>query len=121
MWEAAFKAGHTELAERIKAPVLKDLNQQLDYYASLGEMTRAQLDEILNQYANTVQTTGNVNQADNFLYGSLDDRQKGFFMEIKSSHEYIRFIANRSTPAPIPQVNELIPNAADSGTNDTNR
>ena len=120
MWEAAVKAGHTQLAERIKAPLLKDLNQQLDYYASVGNMTRAEFDAIMNQYVKTIETTRDINQADNYLYGSLDDRQKGFFSEIKSSFEFTKFIANRSALPIAPPVNELIPQAADSNPNDTN-
>ena len=120
MWEAAYKAGHKELAEQIKAPLLRDLNQQLNYYASAGDMTRAELDNILNQYVKTMETTGDPNQADNFLYSSLDDRQKGFFTDIKSSFEFTKFIANRSAVVLPPTINELIPQAADSAGRDSN-
>ena len=78
-------------------------------------------DAIMNQYVKTIETTRDINQADNYLYGSLDDRQKGFFSEIKSSFEFTKFIANRSALPIAPPVNELIPQAADTNPNDTNR
>ncbi len=47
--EACFKAGDTVLAKKVSGSLKKDLEQQMYYYARLGEMDRAELEKGIQQ------------------------------------------------------------------------
>jgi hypothetical protein len=48
--EAAYKAEKKDLADKVSAAIQKDLDQQMNYYAAMGEMSRAQLDKLMSDY-----------------------------------------------------------------------
>jgi hypothetical protein len=48
--EAAYKAENKALAEKLRTAIEKDLDQQMNYYASMGDMSRAQLDKLMSDY-----------------------------------------------------------------------
>ncbi len=97
--EACYKAGKTELAEKVRTALRKDLNQQFDYYAALGGMSRAEFDNLFNTYdkmrqdaqmkmafAQTAeqqnQARMEINRADYFFTESLKDKQTGLRTEL---------------------------------------
>jgi Protein of unknown function (DUF2723) len=47
--EACYKAGDTALAEKVTKSVKKDLEQQINYYAALGEMSPAELQQTIGR------------------------------------------------------------------------
>lgn len=78
--EACYRAGEKKLAAKVSAAVMKDINEQLAYYAFLGSMSVAELQQAVQDLL--------ANKADNF---SNDQRQ--MFLEIRQAviiQEYIR-------------------------------
>jgi hypothetical protein len=97
--EACYKAGKTELAEKVRQAVKKDLEQQMNYYAALGNMSRLEFNKILDQYDNMRQQAQmkaafaqtaeqqnqarqEMNQAEYYFSNSLKDKQAGLRTEI---------------------------------------
>ena len=50
LMEAAYECGATELGKKIYNELNKDFTQHMEYFASLGDMTPKQLEDILMQY-----------------------------------------------------------------------
>jgi hypothetical protein len=48
-WIACYKAGDTVLANKVSRAVKKDLQQQMNYYASLGNMSYQEFEQAVNQ------------------------------------------------------------------------
>ncbi len=48
--EAAYECGATDLGKKIYAELNRDFSQHMEYFASLGDMTRKQLEDIFMQY-----------------------------------------------------------------------
>ncbi len=79
--EACFKAGDTALAEKVSKSVKTDLQQQMTYYAKLGDMSLDEFEKGVNQ---SIQIRYQM-ERDNFL-GNLttklrfvyDDAERGF-------------------------------------------
>jgi hypothetical protein len=46
---ACYKAGDIELADKVSRIVKKDLKQQMDYYAAMGEMSSQEFEQGLNR------------------------------------------------------------------------
>ena len=91
--EAAYRNEAKELTEKISKSVKKDLNQQMDYYAALGGMTRQELDGILNQYFQMsygARTQQDKNNAEQFLYGAMQKRQPGMTQEIMQAFQLLQ-------------------------------
>ncbi len=97
--EACYKAGKAELAEKIRSSVRKDLEQQMDYYASMGGMTRAAFDNFIAQYEQQRETAQfrmmmaqtqeeqnqgrmDMNRAEYYFTSNLKAKQKGLKTEI---------------------------------------
>ena len=70
--EAAYKAGDKKLAAKVSASLSKDLNEQLAYYAYLGGMSIAEMNQAVQDLMS--------NKADN-----LNNDQRGMFMEIRQA------------------------------------
>lgn len=88
MMNAAYLAGDTVLAAKISNSVMKDLDQQMNYYASLGDMSRTEFDKLLDQYKQRLfaaRTQADANKADEFFIGLLQNKQLGLFIEIKQA------------------------------------
>ena len=50
LMDAAYESGATDLANKISKELNNDLNQQMEFYAGLGDMTKKQLEDILTRY-----------------------------------------------------------------------
>jgi hypothetical protein len=106
--EAAYRAGDMTLGDKIATGVKKDLEQQLAYYAYLGDMNQPQL---LQAVMDIMQ-----NRADN-----LSDRQKSMFMDIRQAlalQEYLRNMESTYKGAATPSLETpgtISNQAADSG------
>ena len=70
--EAAYKAGDKKLAAKVSASLSKDLNEQLAYYAYIGGMSIAEMNQAVQDLMS--------NKADN-----LNNDQRGMFMEIRQA------------------------------------
>lgn len=78
--EAAYRAGDKKLAAKVSAAVTKDVNEQLAYYAYLGDMSVAELLQAVQDLLS--------NKADN-----LSNEQRQIFIEIRQAiiiQEYLR-------------------------------
>lgn len=100
--EAAYKAEDQQLAGRITGAVRKDLDEQLAYYAYLGDMSVQEMRQAVQDILE--------NKADN-----LSNRQKGVFQEMRMAFGLKDYLDNieRSfkNPAPaIPETPEVIQN-----------
>ncbi len=107
--EACYKAGKAELAEKVRTVLKKDLNQQFDYYASQGGMSRSEFDNIFAQYEKMRQDAQmkmafaqsaeqqnqarmEVNRADYFFTESLKDKQISLRTEILITRSLFRVL-----------------------------
>ncbi|MFN5915059.1 MAG: hypothetical protein ACK43J_11760, partial [Chitinophagaceae bacterium] len=78
--EACYRAGEKKLAAKVSAAITKDINEQLAYYAFLGNMSVADLQQAVQDLL--------ANKADNFT-----NEQRQMFLEIRQAiiiQEYIR-------------------------------
>lgn len=78
--EAAYRAGDKKLAAKVSAAVMKDINEQLAYYAYLGDMSVPALLQAVQDILS--------NKADN-----LTNEQRQIFIEIRQAiiiQEYLR-------------------------------
>lgn len=80
--EAAYQSGETGLARKVHASLKKDLEQQLNYYRSLGEdgLTNEQM---AMQAASILNNKG----------GMLSDRQNVFAYDIFTSFQFLQQMA----------------------------
>ncbi|MFZ9661507.1 MAG: hypothetical protein ACO29O_06470, partial [Chitinophagaceae bacterium] len=103
--EAAYKSGDFELGDKIVKKVRKDIEEQISYYAYLGNMSS-------NELANAIQEILD-NKGDN-----LNNRQKGVFMEMRNAFGFREYLNNiERTYKSLPQNSEsptLIKNSPDS-------
>jgi len=106
MVEASYKSGDQALASKIAARVRKDIDEQLNYYAYLGDMSVLELRQAVQDIME--------NKADN-----LNNRQKGVFLEIRQAFGLKEYLDNmervykNAAPA-IPESPGVIKNTPDS-------
>jgi hypothetical protein len=95
MVEASYKADDQQLASKISARVRKDLDEQLAYYANLGNMSLPEMRQAVQDIME--------NKADN-----LSDRQKSMFQEMRMAFGLKDYLDNieRSFKNPAPAVSE---------------
>jgi hypothetical protein len=111
MIEAAYKAGDMQLGDKIIKDVKKDIQDQLAYYAYLGEMSVPELSQAVQDLM--------MNRADN-----LNNRQRNLFQDIRQALALQDYLANlersyKNVPAPNPELPGVIQNKPDSpGTQD---
>jgi hypothetical protein len=93
--EAAYKADDQQLGTKIGARVRKDLDEQLAYYAYLGNMSVPEMRQAVQDILE--------NKADN-----LSNRQKGVFQEMRMAFGLKDYLDNieRSFKNPAPAVPE---------------
>ena len=77
--EAAIRAGDKKLADKVAAALKKDLNEQLAYYAYLGDMSVAELQQAVQDLM--------ANKADN-----LSNNQRQMFMEIRQAVMLVEYM-----------------------------
>ncbi len=82
MLEAAYKAGYTELSDRISRDVKKDIDQQMIYYAALGHMTQQELQQRL-------QDPESLNAKQRNLYSEIDQtiRIQGYLNYLETRYK----------------------------------
>jgi hypothetical protein len=94
--EAAYMAEEKEVAARISKSVNRDMNQQLDYYAALGDnMSRKHLEDILMQYLQrkySAQNNEQRNQAELYLDANLGGHLKGMSFEVSRVFEVLQMV-----------------------------
>jgi hypothetical protein len=94
--EAAYMAEEKDVAARISKSLNKDMNQQLDYYAAMGDnMSRKQLEDILQQYLQrkySAQNNEQRNQAEAYLDANMSNHQKGISFEISRAFEIYQLV-----------------------------
>ncbi len=78
--EACYKAGDTTLAQKVSKSVRKDLQQQMAYYAALGEMSDAEFQQALTksmQIRYQVERDNFISGLSNKLRPVYDDAERG--------------------------------------------
>ena len=121
---AAYEAGATEFAKKIDAQLTKDSEQQMDYFASLGGMTRPQLNTILETYSQQrmmeqiQQRQGQQVQrkADAYLTQALTPEQTGLAFEITRVYDLLQYKSSLDV-----RYNPAKTTPADSNGLDTNK
>ena len=87
--EAAYRNEDTTIIRKISKSVKTDLDQQMNYYAALGNMSRQELEGILNQYNQMNNGNRNNGEAENFLQTSVQGKQTGLVSEIAQAYYYL--------------------------------
>ena len=78
---ACYKAGDTALADKVNRSVKKDLQQQMAYYAALGDMTPQEFEQSLvksSQFKYQMERDNYVANLTNKLRPLIDDAESGF-------------------------------------------
>src|SRR5689334_11328098 len=102
--EAAYDAGATDIAAKISKQLNKDLNKQAEYYASLGELTKHKLQEVLmelNRRRYMEQMQQKDFQSTEYLNNSLSPNQLGLVQEIRSVFgiiDYVKQVEDKYNP-----------------------
>jgi hypothetical protein len=98
LMEAAYGAGAKELADKISNQLNKDLNQQMAYFASMGDMSKQQLENVLQKYNEMKfmeryqqQQQQQGYQADAYLQSNLSSAQKVMYQEIARVFDEIQY------------------------------
>jgi hypothetical protein len=114
--EAAYSAGAKEVAAKISKSLNADLNQQMDYYAALGDgMSRKQLDDVLMRYSQMrygAQSNEQRNQAEGYYIANLNKFQSGLATEIARTFDFIQFLRETESkylPQPKAALDSLSP------------
>lgn len=102
--EAAYKSGDTVLAQKVSREVKKDLEQQMSYYAKLGDMS---VDELRKGLAQSMQFRYQ-NERDNYLSG-LTNRLRAVYEDAERGYQFLNGIneIEKQYKNPLPVVNEL--------------
>jgi hypothetical protein len=106
--EAAFRAGDNAMAGKIVSEVRKDIQDQISYYAYLGNMSQAELTQAIMDIMS--------NKGDN-----LANKQKSMFVEIRQALALQEYLNNmeriyKAAPAaPNAELPGVIQNKVDSG------
>jgi hypothetical protein len=105
LMEAAYQSGATELAKKISNALNKDFNQHMEYIASLGDMTKKQLEDILMNYSQQrymeqmqQQQGGQPNrQADAYLNANLSRDQSGLASDMLQLFNLMQYVKRTDT------------------------
>ncbi|HEX4876781.1 MAG TPA: DUF2723 domain-containing protein [Chitinophagaceae bacterium] len=137
--EACYKAGKTELAEKVRAAIKKDLNEQMKYYGALGGLDSAAFYKILDDYDNSRQQAQmemafaqtaeqqdrarqKLNLADAQFSNRLNDKQSGLRTEILIARGLMdvlkavedKYVVKTEAPKPAVEGGGTITNKPDS-------
>jgi len=110
LMEAAYESGATDLANKISKALSKDFDQHMEYLASLGDMTKKQLEDILMNYSQQKymeqmqqQQGGQPSrQADAYLAANLSRNQSGLSFEMTrvfNLMQYLKRAESENNPA----------------------
>ena len=121
LMDVAYEVGLTDLAKKISKEVSTDLNQQMEYLASLGGMTRAKLEEIMTNYSQQKfmeqiqQQQGGQQQrqqADAYLNANLTGGQQSLAFEITRVFnllQYVKGVEDKYNPKAKDTANNKLP------------
>ncbi len=139
--EAAYKSEKKDLADKLRLAIQKDLDQQMNYYAAMGDMSKAQLEKILSDYETARETAQmklmfaqneqdqraariEANRAEYNFSAAMKSRQKGLRTEILINRGLMKAMetvlqkydpANApKQPAPVNENNQPVINVPDS-------
>ncbi len=106
MVEAAYKSGETNLGDKVAREVKKDLQDQLSYYAYLGDMSIPELSQAVQDIM--------TNRADN-----LSNKQKSMFIDIRQAFALQEYLGNlekmyKADTTAMPELPGIIKNNPDS-------
>ena len=124
---AAYEAGANDVAKKIDKQLTLDSEQQMDYFAAVGGMTRPELNKILQEYTQQrqmeqiqqMQGQQVQRRADAYLTSALTSNQAGLAFEITRIYDLLqyknsldtRYNAKPASPAdsqpPAPDTNNL--------------
>lgn len=110
LMEAAYESGTTDLAKKISKELNNDLDQHMEYLASLGDMTKKQLEDILMNYSQQnymeqmQQRQGGqpTHQADAYLTANLSENQSGLavdMIQLFNLMQYVKGTESKYNPA----------------------
>ena len=118
--EAAYAADAKDVAAKISKSLNTDLNQQMDYYASLGDnTTRKNLEDVLMRYTQmryTAKSNEERNQAEGYFVNSLGNNQTGLAAEISRTFDFLQYVKQteaRYLPPP-PAASDSLKTSLDS-------
>ena len=105
LMEAAYECGATELAKKISNAISKDFDQHMEYLASLGDMTKKQLEDIMMNYSQQKfmeqmqqQQGGQPSrQADAYLTANLSGNQAGLSFEMTRVFNLMQYAKRAET------------------------
>jgi hypothetical protein len=105
LMDAAYQSGATELAKKISKELNKDLDQHMEYLASLGNMTKKQLEDILMNYSQQKymeqmqQQQGGQpgRQADAYLTANLSRDQSGLATDMIQLFNLMQYVKRTDT------------------------
>ena len=105
LMEKAYESGATELAKKISTELNKDMNQHMEYLASLGNMTKKQLEDILMNYSQQKymeqmqQQQGGQQgrQADAYLSSNLSRDQSGLATDMIQLFNLMQYVKRTDT------------------------
>ena len=131
LMETAYESGATDLAKKISAALTKDFDQHMEYFASLGDMTKKQAEDILMNYSQQKymeqiqQQQGGQpgNQADAYLTSNLSKNQAGLATDILQLFNLVQYLKRSETqynPAAKDTLNKK-PDSPLLNLNDTNK
>jgi hypothetical protein len=87
--EAAYRNEDKTIVDKVSKSVRTDLDQQMNYYAALGNMSRPELEGILNRYNEMNYNNRNNGEADFFLQSSMQGKQAGMLSEIAGAYNLL--------------------------------
>lgn len=116
---ACYSADDKELAAKVLKGLKKDLNQQQDYYVSLGDgkMDRAAYDKLIKEYVfryNTARTRQDQVMADQMLENGLSGYQTKMTDEIRMSYSMLMEVEQMEKTYGTPKPSSPEPAAKDS-------
>ena len=132
LMETAYESGATDLAKKISKELNKDLDQHMEYLASLGDMSKKQLEDILMSYSQQKfmeqmqeQQGGQPNrQADAYLSANLSRDQSGLatdMIQLFNLMQYVKRTDTDNNPAAKDSANKQIDTALLKLNPDTNK
>jgi hypothetical protein len=110
LMDAANDCGAKDIAAKINKGLNADLNQQMAYYASLGDnMTQKQLEDIIMQYsqrrysAQLAQNNEQASQAEQYIKASLNHIQYEMVTEISRTNDFLQYVKQSEAKNAPPQ------------------
>ena len=132
LMEAAYQAGATDLAKKISKELTKDFDQHMEYLASLGDMTKKQLEDILMNYSQQKymeqiqeqQGSQSKRQADAYLSANLSGDQSGLatdMIQLFNLMQYVKRTETENNPAAKDSMSKNLDSLLKAASSDTGK